>query len=72
MHFLLLLVPFAYCNGFNSVCVLYFSPGFGDPPWDQVLRHVGIEVKGQSTKCLRGVRTASRMIDCERNENKLK
>lgn len=67
-----LFVPFAYLNKRDSVCVLYFSPGLGYPPWEQGLHDVGTGVKGQNTRCLRGVRKASRMIDYERKENKLK
>lgn len=49
--------------------VSYISVG---PPGEHGLCGVGREVKGQNTKCLRGVRKASRMIEYEREENKLK
>lgn len=62
-------VLFAYLNGFYSICVLDFSQGTWAFPWENSRHDVGIGVKGQDTKCLRGVKKASRMIDCERKKN---
>lgn len=58
-------LPFAQWNGSNQF-------GIGRCPGDTPRTEVGIWVKGHNSKCLRGVRKASRMTGFEKKENKPK
>lgn len=64
-------VPFLYLNEFNYLCpsVLYIwilRPSL--PPGDEGLRDVGLEVKGQNTECLRGVRRVPRICNLREHD----
>ncbi len=64
--------PIEFCSVLFVVLCFTFQSGSWPSPRELDLLGVGTGVKGQNTKCLRGVRKASRMIDYERKESKLK